>query len=89
MICKGYVEANKKFLKLCDANKPTSYIKYLDVNNSHGHSIMQLLPTEILAWVNPKDFSLNYYSDGSPIGSFLEVDLINLMNYMICIMAIL
>ena len=26
MICKGYAEANNKFLKSNDANKPTSYI---------------------------------------------------------------
>ena len=25
MICKGYVEANNKFLKLYNPNKPTSY----------------------------------------------------------------
>ena len=40
MICKGYVEANNKFLKSYDANKPTLYITYLNANNLHGHSIM-------------------------------------------------
>ena len=36
---------------------------------------MQLLPTEILDWVNPKDFNLDNYSNDSTLGCFLEVDL--------------
>ena len=32
MIYNGYAEANKKFLKSYDANKPTSYILYLAAN---------------------------------------------------------
>ena len=39
MICKGYAKTNNKFLKSYDANKPTSYIRYLDANNLYGHSI--------------------------------------------------
>ena len=75
MIFKGYAKANNKFLKSYDANKPTSYIIYLDANNLYGHSIMHILPTEILDWVNPKDFNLDSYSNNSPISCFLEVDL--------------
>ena len=37
--------------------------------------MMQLFPTEILDWVDPKDFNLDNYSNDSPIGCFLEVDL--------------
>ena len=40
MLCKGYPEANNKFLKSCDANKPTPYTIYLDVNNFYRHSMM-------------------------------------------------
>ena len=68
MICKGYAEANSKFLKSFDANKPTSCIIYLDANNLYRHSMMKLLPTEILDWDNPKDFNLDNYSYDSPIG---------------------
>ena len=32
--------------------------------------MMQLLPTEILDWVNPKYFSLNNYYNNSLIGRF-------------------
>ena len=48
MIRKSYAEAYHKFLKAYDTNKPTWYIIYLDVNNLYKHSVMQLLPTEIL-----------------------------------------
>lgn len=34
---------------------------------------MQLLPTEILDRVNPKDFNSHNYSDNSNKGCFLEV----------------
>ena len=74
MICKGYPEASNEFLKY-DANKTTSYIIYLDTNNLYGHSMMQLLPAEILDWVNTKEFNLDNYSNDSPVGCFLEVDL--------------
>ena len=36
---------------------------------------MQFLQTEILDWADPKDFNLDYYSKGSPIGCFIETDL--------------
>ena len=75
MIFKSNAEANNEFLKYHNANKPTSYIIYLDTNNLNGHSLMELLLTEILDQVNPKDFNLDNYSNDSPIGCFLEVDL--------------
>ena len=37
--------------------------------------MMQLLPTEILNWVNPKDFNLDHYSINNPIEYILEVEL--------------
>ena len=68
MNCKGYAESNDKCLKSYNSNKPTSYIIYLDANNLYGHSMVQLLLTEILDWVNLKGFSLDIYSNDSPIG---------------------
>ena len=35
--------------------------------------MMQLLSTEILDWVNPKDFNLDNYSNNSPIGCLLQI----------------
>ena len=37
--------------------------------------MMQLLPTKILDWVNPKDFNIDIYSTNGSIGCFLEDDL--------------
>ena len=74
-IWKDYTEAKNKFLKLYDANKPSSYIICLDANKLYGIFMMQLLPTEMLDWVNPKDLNLHNYSNDSQIGYFLEVDL--------------
>ena len=37
--------------------------------------MIELLPTEILDWFNPKDFNLDNYSIDSPVGHLLEVDL--------------
>ena len=73
--CKGYAQANNKFVKSYDTNKLTSYIKYLDANNLCGHSMMQLLPTEIFDSFDSKDLSLDNYSKDSSIGCFLEADL--------------
>ena len=75
MIFKGYAEANNKFLKSYHANKPTSWIIYFDANNLYGHSMMQLLPTETLDWVSPKNFNLDNNSSDIPVDSFLDVDL--------------
>ena len=54
MICKGYAEANNKFLKSYNANKPTPYVIYLDANALYGHFMTHILQTEILDWVNTK-----------------------------------
>ena len=73
MIWKGYAEANNKYLNLYNGNKSTSYIIYLDLKNFYGDSMTHFLSTEMLDWVNPKDFNLNSYSNDIPIGFFLEI----------------
>ena len=50
---------------------------------------MQLLPTEMLDWVNPKAFNVDNYSSNSPICCFLDLDLDYPENCMISIMIIL
>ena len=75
MICKGCAEASNKFLKSSIDKKPTSYIIYLDANNLYGHSVKQLLPTEILDCVVLNNFSLDNYSSDIPIGCFSDIDL--------------
>ena len=75
MICNEYAEANNKFLKSYNTKKPTSYIIYLVPNSLYGHFMMQLVLSEMLYWVNQKDFNLKDYSNDSQIGCFLELDL--------------
>ena len=68
---KEYAEVSNKFSKSYYAKKSTSYIIYLDANNLYKHSTMKLLPTQIPDRANPKDFSLNNYSNDTSLGCFL------------------
>ena len=56
MISKDCAGASNIFLKSHGANKPTSFIIYLDAKKLYGHSRRQLFLTKILDWVNSKDF---------------------------------
>ena len=75
MILGALLKLTIKVLKIYNAKKPTLYVIYLEANNLYGDSRMQLPPTEILGWVNPKDNNLDSYSKDSPVGCFLQVDL--------------
>ena len=46
-----YEKANNKYMKDCDKNKESSYLKYWDVNNLHGWAISQKLPVNIFEWI--------------------------------------
>ena len=59
IISKSYAESNNKFSKSHDASKPTLYIIYLDLNILYGHLMKQIILTEILDRVNPKDFNVD------------------------------
>ena len=51
-ISKRYAEANNKYMKDCNQNKPSSYIQYLDANNLYGWAMTQKLPTHGFKWVD-------------------------------------
>ena len=53
-----------------DKNKESSYLNYWDVNNLHGWSISQKLPT--FNFKRVKDF-IKTYDEKSKEGYFLEV----------------
>ena len=59
IISKSHAESNNKFSKSHDASKPTLYIIYLDLNILYGHLMKQIILTEIIDWVNPKDFNVD------------------------------
>ena len=51
-ISKRYVEANNKYMKDYDKEKPSSYIQYLDANNLYGWAMSQKLPTHGFKWID-------------------------------------
>ena len=50
-ISKRYAEANNKYMKDYDKEKPSSYIQYLDANNLYGWAVSQKLPTHGFKWI--------------------------------------
>ena len=49
-ISKRYAEANNKYMKDYNQDKPSSYIQYLDANNLYGWAMSQKLPTHGFKW---------------------------------------
>ena len=50
-ISKRYSEANNKYMKDYDPDKPSKYIQYLDANNLYGWAMSQSLPTHGFKWM--------------------------------------
>ena len=56
-ISKRYAEANNKYMKDYNPDKPSSYIQYLDANSLYGLAMSQKLPTHVsngLITIKPK-----------------------------------
>ena len=51
-ISKRYAEANNRYMKNYDENKPSTYIQYLDANNLYGWAMSQKLPTHGFNWID-------------------------------------
>ena len=68
-------------MKNYDPTKPSKYIEYLDENNLYGWVLSSkyskyYLPYGGFKWLkNTDNFDLNSFSENSPIGYILEVDL--------------
>ncbi|KAJ8937652.1 hypothetical protein NQ318_002166, partial [Aromia moschata] len=50
--CNRFSEANNKYMKEYNSNKPSTYILYSDVNNLYGWSMSQYLPYGGFKWVD-------------------------------------
>ena len=44
MISHRYAEANNKYLKEYNPEKPTTFVTYQDANNLYGEAMVQSLP---------------------------------------------
>ena len=78
MISHRYAEANNKYLKEYNPEKPTTFVTYQDANNLYGEAMVQSLPVSDFKWLSDRELSsLNEMSveDDADIGYFLEVDL--------------
>ena len=65
-------------MKDYDKNKESSYLKYWDVNDLYGWSMLQKLPVNNFEWIEDasqfnEDFIKNFNKE-SDEGYFLEVD---------------
>ena len=76
-ISKRYAEANNKYMKNYNKEKPSTYIQYLDANNLYGWAMSQKLPTHGFKWMDidlPSVLKLLEKKD-TKIGYIFEVDL--------------
>ena len=75
-IAERYAKANNKYMKDYDPTKSSKYISYLDMNNLYGWAMGSYLPYGGFKWLKNVDNSdVNSFSEISPIGYILNVDL--------------
>ena len=53
-IANRFGEANNKYMKEYNKEKPSKYITYLDANNLYGYAMSQYLPTGGFKWLTEK-----------------------------------
>ena len=73
-----YARANNKLMKDYDKNKESSYLKYWDVNNLYGWTMLQKLPVNNFQVIEDtsqfNEHFIKSYNVESNEGYFLEVD---------------
>jgi hypothetical protein len=68
-------EANNKYMKEFNKEKPTKYVTYLDANNLYGWAMNQYMPYGEFQWIDPDNFKLENIKENSDKGHILEVDI--------------
>ena len=68
-------EANNKYMKSYDPQKPSKYITFLDANSLYPWAMNHYLPYRSFRWVNPDEFILKNVKPDSDIRNILDVDL--------------
>ena len=75
-IAHRHAEANNKYMKNYDPDKPSSHIPYLDANNLYGWAMSQPLPYGGFKWINADDvFKSGKIIKWPDVGRIYEVDL--------------
>ena len=78
-ICR-YAKANNKYMKNYNKNSESSYLEYLDANNSYGWAMSQKLPVDGFKWIEKDDLSkfdktfIKNYDENSDKGYILKAD---------------
>ena len=79
IISNRYGEANNKYMKCFNKNKPSKYLIYLDANNLYGCAMSEKLPTHGFKWLTSgemeKLFNNQIVQVWEKIPCILEVDL--------------
>ena len=75
-IANRYAKANSKYMNDYDPEILSTFLSYLDMNNSYGWAMSEYLPSETFKWLkNIDEFNVISINEKSPIEYFLEVDL--------------
>ena len=73
-----YAKVNNRYTKDYDKNKESTYLKYLDVNNLYGWTMLQKLLVTKFDWIEDNfqfnEDSIKNYLKESDKGYFLEDD---------------
>ena len=79
IISNRYGEANNKYMKDYNKNKPSKYLMYLDANNLYGCAMSEKLPTHGFKWLSNKEIQKLYNNQVVQVWErypcILEVDL--------------
>ena len=76
-----HAKVNNKYMKNYDKNSESSYLEYLDANNSYGWAMSQKLPVDGFKWIEGDDLLkvvenfIKNYNENSNKGYIFEVDI--------------